>query len=216
LATNTSMRSALHAEPSTAAPPDAVRAGAPARTWTAFDALYREHFRFVWRTVRRLGLQGSSVDDVVQEVFLVVHRRLDDFEGRSSAKTWLYGIVRRVVSDHRRTLRRKPALAGEAPPADFDAMACADQGPDASVEQAERVRLLRRLLAELEDDKREVFILAELEGLTMAEIAEALDVNPNTIASRLRAARREFEVALDLATRDEETPERGVEERRSR
>jgi RNA polymerase sigma-70 factor (ECF subfamily) len=209
------MRSVLHAEPVLAAPPDAVRAAAPARTWADFDALYREHFRFVWRTVRRLGLQGSAVDDVVQEIFLVVHRRLGDFEGRSSPKTWLYGIVRRVVSDHRRTLRRKPALAPEAPAAELEAMACEEQDPEASVEQAERVRLLHRLLAELDDGKREAFILAELEGLTMAEIAEALDANPNTIASRLRAARREFEAALDRATRDE-TPPHGVDVRRSR
>lgn len=212
------MRSALQAEPALAAPLDAARASAPARTWAAFDALYREHFRFVWRTVRRLGLDGSAVDDVVQEVFLVVHRRLGDFEGRSSAKTWLYGIVRRVVADHRRTLRRKPALAAVAAPSqDLDAMACEEQGPEASAEQAERVRLLHRLLAELDDDKREVFVLAELEGLTMAEIAEALDVNPNTIASRLRAARRDFEAALDRATPDDDdAPSTGDDMRRPR
>jgi RNA polymerase sigma-70 factor (ECF subfamily) len=213
------MRPILHAELVLAAPRDASRTAAPAappRTWADFDALYREYFRFVWRTVRRLGLQGSAVDDVVQEVFLVVHRRLGDFESRSSAKTWLYGIVRRVVSDHRRTLRRKPALTSETPAADLDTMACDDRGPEASVEQAERVRLLHRLLAELDDDKREVFVLAELEGLTMAEIAEALEVNANTIASRLRAARREFEAALDRATRDDERTAGAVDERRSR
>jgi RNA polymerase sigma-70 factor (ECF subfamily) len=211
------MRSVLHAEPVVAAPPDAMRASAPP-IWAAFDALYREHFRFVWRTVRRLGLEGSAIDDVVQEVFLVVHRRLGAFEGRSSPKTWLYGIVRRVVSDHRRTLRRRPALApADAPAADVDAVACAEQGPEASAEQAERVRMLHRLLAELDDDKREVFVLAELEGLTIAEMAEALAVNPNTIASRLRAARREFEAALDRALGDEETaPRDGAPERRPR
>jgi RNA polymerase sigma-70 factor (ECF subfamily) len=201
-----------------APPQEAVCATEPAHTGAVFDRLYREHFRFVWRTVRRLGLPGAAVDDVVQEVFLVVHRRLGDFEGRSSAKTWLYGIVRRVVSDHRRTLRRRPALASaEARAADVDAVACEEQGPEAFAEQAERVRLLHRLLAELDDDKREVFILAELEGLTLAEIGEALDVNANTIASRLRAARREFEAALDRATgEDETTPREGAQERRAR
>jgi RNA polymerase sigma-70 factor (ECF subfamily) len=195
----------------------AACATAPGQAWVAFDLLYRENFRFVWRTVRRLGLPGSAVDDVVQEVFLVVHRRLRDFEGRSSAKTWLYGIVRRVVSDHRRTLRRRPAPASaQTDPGDLDAVACEGQGPEASAEQAERVRLLHSLLAELDDDKREVFILAELEGLTLAEIAEALDVNMNTIASRLRAARREFEAALDRSTDDEETSRRVAQERRAR
>jgi RNA polymerase sigma-70 factor (ECF subfamily) len=211
------MSSVLHAEPIEAAPRDAAL-GVPAAPWAASDALYREHFRFVWRTVRHLGLQGSAVDDVVQEVFLVVHRRLGDFAGRSSAKTWLYGIVRRVVSDHRRTLRRRPALAStDVPAADVDAVVCERQGPEASAEQAERVRLLHRLLAELGDDKREVFVLAELEGLTIAEIAEALGVNANTIASRVRAARREFEAALDRATPDNETaPCDGAHERRPR
>ena len=170
----------------------------------------------MWRTVRRLGLEGAAIDDAVQEVFLVVHRRLGDFEARSSAKTWLYGIVRRVVADHRRTLRRKHAVPSDAPAEDdLDATASEAPGPEASAEQAERVRLLHRLLGELDDDKREVFVLAELEGLTAAEIAEALEANANTIASRLRAARREFEAALDRATQDN-TDGESIEERRSR
>jgi RNA polymerase sigma-70 factor (ECF subfamily) len=166
------------------------------RTWADFETIYREHFRFVWRTARRLGIEGALVDDVVQEVFVVVHRRLGDFEGRSAAKTWLYGIVRRVVADHRRTLRRKPL--GTAPDGEgLDAASPPEAGPEASAEQAERVRLLHRLLSQLDEAKREIFILFELEGLTLAEIAEALGVNANTVASRLRAARREFEAALE-------------------
>jgi len=188
----------------------------PARTWAGFEALYREHFRFVWRTVRRLGVEDAVMDDVVQEVFLVVHRRLGDFEGRSSMKTWLYGIVRRVTADHRRTLRRKPALGTDDAPAAGLNLARGDEAdPEASAEQAERVRLLHRLLAELDEDKGEVFILAELEGLTLAEIAEALDVNANTVASRLRAARREFEAALDRALQEDEALEGRTEEGRS-
>ena len=194
---------------------DAVRAVSPARSWADFESIYREHFRFVWRTVRRLGVQGALVDDVVQEVFLVVHRRLADFEGRSSAKTWLYGIVRRVISDQRRTARRKPGGV-DGSDGEIERAVDPELGPEASAEQAERVRLLHRILAELDDDKREVFVLAELEGLTGAEIAEALDVNPNTLASRLRAARREFEAALDRVTRDDDALERSCEERRSR
>jgi RNA polymerase sigma-70 factor (ECF subfamily) len=195
-----------------------VRGAVPGRSWADFDAFYREHFRFVWRIVRRLGIDGHQVDDAVQDVFLVVHRRLGDFEGRSAAKTWLYGIVRRVVADHRRTLRRKPGhdTAAAPPESDLDAITGGEPSPQASVEQAERVRLLHRLLGELDEDKCEVFILSELEGLTMAEIAEALDVNANTIASRLRAARREFEAALDRATRADDAIDHGIEERRSR
>ncbi len=194
----------LHAAEPDPTPRDALRVALPQRASTDFEAVYREHFRFVWRTAKRLGIDEAFLDDLVQETFLVVHRRLGDFEGRSSTKTWLYGIVRRVVADHRRTLRRKPTHGGTAGEGDVDALHDASaRAPDACLEQAEQVSLLRRLLSELDDDKREAFILAEFEGMTMAEIAEALDVNPNTISSRLRAARREFEEALERATQDE-------------
>jgi RNA polymerase sigma-70 factor (ECF subfamily) len=76
----------------------------------------------------------------------------------------------------------------------------AGDGPEASMDQADRVRLLHRLLAEMDDEKREVFVLAELEEMTMQEIAEALGANANTLSSRLRAARRDFEEALERAT----------------
>jgi RNA polymerase sigma-70 factor (ECF subfamily) len=155
----------------------------------------------------------ALTDDLVQEVFLVVHRRLGDFEGRSSSKTWLYGIIRRVVADRRRALRRKPEDPAKL---EVDAVRSPVLGPEASAEQAERVRLLHRLLAELDDEKREAFILAELEGLTMAEIAEALDANQNTVASRVRAARREFEAALERATQDDVALARRTEEERRR
>jgi RNA polymerase sigma-70 factor (ECF subfamily) len=192
------------------APPDAT---SPVRAELDFDGFYREHFRFVWRTVRRLGVEGVLIDDLVQEVFLVVHRRLRDFEGRSSHKTWLYGIIRRVISEQRRTLRRKPAhSAGH----ELEAMRSPEHGPEASAEHAERVRLLHRLLGDLDESRREVFILAELEGLTTVEIAEALAMNPNTIASRLRAARREFETALERALENDDSMNRRALERRPR
>jgi RNA polymerase sigma-70 factor, ECF subfamily len=180
-------------------PREPVRSAVTARASTDFEAMYREHFRFVWRSVRRLGIAPAFVDDVVQETFLVVHRKLADFEGRSSTKTWLYGIVRRVIADHRRSLRRKPAFADGS----SEIARASDStrlGPDGSAEQAEKVRLLHRLLEQLDDEKREVFVLTELEGMTLAEISEALDVNPNTISSRLRAARHQFEEALARAT----------------
>jgi RNA polymerase sigma-70 factor (ECF subfamily) len=180
-------------------PREPAGVGFAARASTDFEAIYREHFRFVWRSVRRLGIDPSFVDDVVQETFLVVHRRLSDFEGRSSTKTWLYGIVRRVIADHRRSLRRKPAFADSATDVEH-ATDGTTVGPLASAEQAERVRLLYRLLEQLDEEKREVFILTEFEGMTIVEISEALDVNANTVSSRLRAARQRFEEVLLLAT----------------
>jgi RNA polymerase sigma-70 factor (ECF subfamily) len=163
-----------------------------------FEEVYEEHFAFVWRSVRRLGVDESAVDDAVQEIFVVVHRRLASFEARAAIRTWLFGIVLRVVRHHRRTLRRKPAqLGGKG--ADHDVESVVDavsQGPHESAAKAEAVRALHALLDELDDDKREVFVLAELEQLTVPEIAEAIDANVNTVYSRLRAARKDFEQAV--------------------
>jgi RNA polymerase sigma-70 factor (ECF subfamily) len=198
-----------------------------------FDAVYREHFRFVWRMAKRLGVAPAFLDDVVQEVFLVVHRRLPDFEGHSMVKTWLYGIVRRVGADHRRALRRKPTAGAaacaagerivEAEEAERSPPAGTAPDAEARVERAEQVRLLQRLLDGLDEDKREVFVLAELEEMTVAQIAEALGENANTISSRLRAARRDFEEALERATREEaleratrSAPSDGISDRRQR
>jgi RNA polymerase sigma-70 factor (ECF subfamily) len=164
-----------------------------------FEDVYGEHFPFVWRSVRRLGVDPSAVDDVVQETFLVVHRRIAEFEARSSMKTWLFGIVLRVVRQHRRTLRRKPAQLGGAAAMDPEVDQVRDaveRGPHERVAEREAVRALHAILDELDDDKRAVFVLAELEQMTVPEIAEAVETNVNTVYSRLRAARRDFELAV--------------------
>ena len=155
-------------------------------------AVYQGHFDFVWRTAKRLGVQGAHVDDVVQEVFIVVHRRAAEFEGRSALRTWLFGITRRVVRDHFRTRQRKPLdFVGSDEPPDVHM-------PDAEARLQTRQghALLHALLDTLDADKREVFVLAELEQLSMPEIAEALELNLNTAYARLRAARAGFEQAL--------------------
>jgi RNA polymerase sigma-70 factor (ECF subfamily) len=172
-----------------------------------FDGIYDAHFAFIWRTARRLGVSESDVSDVAQEVFLVVHRKLDSFERRGAVKTWLYGILRRVVSDYRRTQRRKPSMVGRAEAFEPDAWTSSNKTPDQNAEEREAMLLVQKLLGELDDDKREAFVLSELEQMTTAEIAEALDTNPNTVASRIRAGRAGFEAALErheAQTRHEE------------
>jgi RNA polymerase sigma-70 factor (ECF subfamily) len=181
---------------------DGMRAGSawpevgPESTAEAGRALtlaevYEAHFDFVWRSARRLGIASLHLDDVVQEVFLVVFRRLAEFEGRSSLKTWLFAITRRIVRDHRRSARRRPAEP-------LGAIEPADLGPSADMQLArdEESRLLHAVLDQLDEDKREVFVLAELEQMSGPEIAEALDVNLNTVYARLRAARAAFEQAV--------------------
>jgi RNA polymerase sigma-70 factor, ECF subfamily len=154
--------------------------------------VYEAQFDFVWRSARRLGVTSLHVDDVVQEVFLVVHRRLHEFEGRSSLRTWLFGIARRVVRDHARSARRKPT----EPYGAIEPATAACDAADAQLTQLEDARLLHALLDELDADKREVFVLAELEQMSGPEIAAALDENLNTVYARLRAARSAFERAV--------------------
>ena len=162
-----------------------------------FRDIYEQYFDFVWRSARRLGVAPRGLDDAVQDVFLVVHRRLGDYSGRSSLKSWIFGITRRVARDHRRRVERKEGRLV----ADGDAeLAFADdhhESPRECAARGEAMEMLYRFLGQLEDAKREVFIMAELEQMTAPEIAEALDINLNTAYSRLRAARREFERAVE-------------------
>ena len=162
----------------------------------AFDALYQEHFDFVYRTVRRLGVDESAAEDVTQEVFVTVHRGLGGFEGRSAVKTWLFGIARNVVFRHRRTIRRRIVTTSDPSTALESRHDESAPSTDDGALRREAVRVLDGLLAELDDDKREVFVLVELEEMSMPETAEALGLNVNTAYTRLRAANQQFEAAL--------------------
>jgi RNA polymerase sigma-70 factor (ECF subfamily) len=147
--------------------------------------VFDEYAPFVWRTLRHFGVRDADLEDVCQEVFVAVHRKLTSFEGRSSLRTWLYGICMRTASDFRRRayVRRERAVA-EPPPVSVD--------PDQAVEleRAESRKLLERLLDELDEDKRVVFVLYELEELTMKEVADVVGCPLQTAYSRLHAARK--------------------------
>jgi RNA polymerase sigma-70 factor (ECF subfamily) len=168
-----------------AAPSDARSAagGTPsADPLHAAERLYREHFEFVWRNARRLGCGDDWVDDAVHEIFLVATRRLADFEGRSSERTWLFAIAFRIVQrmqrDRNRQRKHLERYVTEQLPEHGDAE-----------QEAQAAEYLRRLLLELPEPQRAIVILAELEGFTTAEIAESLSVPRGTVDSRLRAAR---------------------------
>ncbi len=165
---------------------------------SSFDDVYEEHFAFVWRSVRRLGVPEDQADDAVQDVFLVVHRRLKEFENRSTVRSWLFGIVANVVRDRRRTARRKdPRVRGAGDGPDVESLA--DPGgrsPHDSLEQADAVRVLHELLDALDWQKREVFVLVELEQMRIPEVADAIGENVNTVYSRVRAARQAFNDAV--------------------
>jgi len=162
-----------------------------------FETVYEENVKFVWRAARRLGIDSGDTDDVVQEVFVVAHRKLAEFERRSQVKTWLFKILVRVVRHYVRTQQRKPGHRPAHSPSELDAL-CDHQarGPAEAAERRDAVRILDGLLDRMDSDKREVFVLAEIEQLSSVEIAEVLGVNVNTIYSRLRVARQEFEQAV--------------------
>jgi RNA polymerase sigma-70 factor (ECF subfamily) len=145
-------------------------------------------------------VRPEAVEDVAQEVFVVVHRKLGEFRGMSSIRTWLFQIARLAVYDHRRTVRRKeaPARANDREGAiDVDGLATdTETWPDSTAARSEAVRLLHAILDDMDDEKREVFVLAELEQLAAPEIAEAVGIKVNTVYSRLRLAREAFNQAL--------------------
>jgi RNA polymerase sigma-70 factor (ECF subfamily) len=134
----------------------------------------------------------GQLEDAAHDVFVVAHRRDHDFDGSARPQTWLFGIVRRVAADHRRrgrrherrleTAKRQPALR---------------EKPEDPFARREALKRVQDVLLELDDAKREVFILAHFEQMTGREVAQALQINPNTAAARLRAARREFALRFD-------------------
>jgi RNA polymerase sigma-70 factor (ECF subfamily) len=163
-----------------------------------FVAVYHAHFDLVWRILRRLGVPADQLEDAAQDVFLVLHRRLPELAPTISLRSWLFGTARRVASDCRRGLRRHERRVQAL-------TVVTDWQPRERVaERAEATDFVQRFLDRLDQDKRMVFILADLEGFTAPEIAEALEVKLNTVYSRLRAARAEFERAITEADKDAE------------
>ena len=166
----------------------------------SFRAIYDEHVAFVFRTLFRLGVPDRMVPDAAQEVFTVAFRSLDRFEGRSSMRTWLFGIARRVASDIRRSAPARLEVLEEA---SSDAP---DSKQDVAVwcERSEAVARAETLLAALPEEQRLVFWLFEIEEWTGAEIAEAIDASVPTVHSRLRLAREAIRRKLELQPHDDQ------------
>jgi RNA polymerase sigma-70 factor, ECF subfamily len=156
-----------------------------------FDTLYAEQFPFVWRCLKSLGVPLTALDDAAQEVFVTVHRRLPSFRGQSAFRSWLYGIVRNVAANQRRTFKRKERhqQLEEEPPSP-------DAGPHERAQDREAAEFVTQFLDRLDDKKREVFLLAVLEQMSIVDVAEALSIPLNTAYTRFRNARLEFQQAL--------------------
>ncbi len=155
----------------------------------AFTELFRRHRSDVARLVFRLLGRASDVEDVVQEVFLQVHRSLGDFRGQSKFGTWLHRVTVNVVLMARRAARSRPVFA--EPPAREPA-ALHDIAPDEAVSRLRRMAAFQRLLDRLPEKKRVVFLLHELEGMAPSEIATVVDAPVLTVRTRLFYARKEL------------------------
>ena len=157
---------------------------------TDLAGVYDAHADFVWRSLRRLGVPEADAPDALQEVFVVVFRKLATFEGRSAMTTWLFGICLRVAADR----RRKASVRYERADGDETAEQKGDGRPNAeeTTSRTESLRVLEAALDKLEPDQRAVFVLFELEELTAAVIATMLGIPQGTVMSRLRLARAAF------------------------
>jgi RNA polymerase sigma-70 factor (ECF subfamily) len=169
------------------------RPAAPAADLREFEAAYRAHFAFAWRSLRRLGVPERDLPDATQEVFLVVHKKLPEFDAQSRLSTWVYAICLRVASDRRRRASSRYEVLAEGSEPQREASS-AD-----SPELGERRALLEKALDALSLEHRAVFTLFELEGMTGEEIAALLEIPAPTVHSRLRLAREGFRRAVERA-----------------
>lgn len=150
-------------------------------------ALVREHYAFVWRVLRRFGLSPADADDAAQQVFMVLSQRAEDV-AFSKERAFLFRTATYVAAKAHRARKRRP----EMPTDDWDDNEDSAPQADELVDRRRARELLDRVLAEMPHDLKSVIVLFELEGLTMSEIADALEVPPGTVASRLRRARAEL------------------------
>jgi RNA polymerase sigma-70 factor (ECF subfamily) len=153
----------------------------------SFQGLYEEHLDFVWRTLRRLGVPPADLPDVAQEVFLVVHRRLPDFEPRARVTTWLFPICLHAARDR----RRRAHVRREVPRDEYDLEDPAPL-PGNDLERQDDLSLFEAALSDMNLDQRAVFVLFELEELRGEDIAATLAIPLGTVYSRLRLARAAF------------------------
>jgi RNA polymerase sigma-70 factor, ECF subfamily len=162
----------------------------------SFERIYDEFFEFVYRNARRLGVPPGAADDVVQEVFVVVHRRLAEYDARATLNSWVYGILANTVRDYRRAFRRKQAPLVATERDEQLGPASSRASPEQRTALKQDLALLTKLLDELPEAQRELIVLADLEQMNVPEICECIGGNSNTVYSRLRVARENLKAKL--------------------
>src|SRR6478609_321544 len=171
--------------------PAAVARPSAAGSAAELGAVYEAHFRYVWRCLRSLGVHDAQLDDALQDVFVIVQRKLPEFDGGAQLRTWLYAIALRISRKYRERARREPTSL-EATPENQPELVLTHSGEGAAL-QNERLALARAALEALSDEQREVFVLARVEQMSAPEISSVVEIPLNTVYSRLRAARLAFE-----------------------
>lgn len=168
-------------------PESASRASGP-------SAVYAEHADLVWATLQRFGVRPEDIEDAFQDVFIVVQRKLDRFDGEAKLSSWLFEICRRVASSYRRKARKLRDSTSEAP---MDQLSDATSGPERLAEEKEGREQFARILEAMTPDRRAVFVMFEIEEMPCDEIARLAGVPVGTVYSRLHAARKEFTKLLE-------------------
>lgn len=156
-----------------------------------FPAVYAAELGYVWHALRRLGVQDRDLEDLCHDVFVVVFRNLPVYDTRRPIRPWLFGIAFRVASDYRRSARQRREIPGTT-----RELTCPAPPADEVMLRRERQRLVARALDQLELDRRAVFVMHDIDGHVMPDIAAALGIPLNTAYSRLRLARVDFAAAV--------------------
>lgn len=154
-----------------------------------FDDVYQEHFSFAWRSLRGLGVPSEAVEDAAQEVFIIVYRKLDMLTDPAGIKGWIFSISRRVASDYRRSKKRK-GIAVE-----YNDSTTKDENstPQVTAENRQMLEQVESFLSGLKDENRSIFVLSEVEQLPVSQISQMMDMNLNTIYSRLKVIKNDLE-----------------------
>jgi RNA polymerase sigma-70 factor (ECF subfamily) len=153
--------------------------------------IFQEEFRYVWNTLRRLGIQERDLEDLAHEVFVRVHDQLPLFDPSRPLRPWLFGIALGIATNYRRLARHRVQLMAE-PPEVTDQARRADE----SLEQSEQAQLVHAALQDVSLEQRAVLVLHELDGCPIPEIATTLGLGLNTAYSRLRLGREAFRSAF--------------------
>lgn len=153
-----------------------------------FRSLYQAEFAYVWNSLRRLGVRERDLEDLSHDLFMAVHRSLNDYDSSRPIRPWLFGFAFRIASDYRRLARNHREVIGDSDRQLIDS----SPRPDQQLATLEKRQLVQEALEKLDLDQRAVFVMHDLDETSIPDIAHALKIPLNTAYSRLRLAREQF------------------------